>query len=529
MAPEAPPITIDLDGSAVEIPSEGTLLDALRDTLGITSLKDGCSPQGQCGCCTVLVDGVARVACVTPARRVAGRSITTLEGLDPSIVESLVVAFEGTGASQCGFCTPGILARLVGLARRGVPTEASVRTALGAHLCRCTGFQPIVEAACRALDPDATLPAPRDPEMASRRATLESGTTQLAGRDVVLGAARFAADTAPERCAVAIAVPGGGYVLGATPTEARALSAKIQGRNSTVPLLHPVAIAEIDDAVVRLATTFVEPGYVEPDASWCEPGGIPAIPFANAGAFGAKRNSAVSADARRLADERGEAVLVLWPREEVVRRGKKRPPVSIALRADGSGSLRVGVTPDSDSVEAHLEMVRALFPALEIELIDIAGPPVGITHRGAVLGEVLAATAVLGRSAGDPITVESPNGACATVSCGDDGTVSVSVAAGDPLCEVTLASYVTGAVHQGLGMVLSEGIAVDEGGAVQDLTIRSFGILPASKTPRIDVAIELDDREALACGTAVMAATMAATWLAHGLAPEWPLAREARS
>ncbi|MHB1912995.1 MAG: (2Fe-2S)-binding protein, partial [Acidimicrobiales bacterium] len=88
-----------------------SLLEALRDRLGRRSAKDGCSPQGQCGCCTVWVDGAARVACVTPARRVAGRSVTTLDGLDPDVRDRWAGAFLDHGASQCGFCTPGIIMR----------------------------------------------------------------------------------------------------------------------------------------------------------------------------------------------------------------------------------------------------------------------------------------------------------------------------------------------------------------------------------------------------------------------------------
>src|SRR6266542_3393542 len=98
------------DGREIDLPDDsGTLLEVLREHLHIHTPKDGCSPQGQCGCCTVLVDGQPRVACVTPAARVAGRAVTTFEGLDPELQEELVGAFVATGASQCGFCTPGIL------------------------------------------------------------------------------------------------------------------------------------------------------------------------------------------------------------------------------------------------------------------------------------------------------------------------------------------------------------------------------------------------------------------------------------
>src|SRR5689334_3110759 len=105
-----------LDGRDVTVDDDGaSLLEVLRDRLGRHGVKDGCSPQGQCGCCTVLVDGQPRVACVTPARRVAGRSITTIDGLDATVRDRWATALCATGGSQCGFCTPGIVCRLVGL------------------------------------------------------------------------------------------------------------------------------------------------------------------------------------------------------------------------------------------------------------------------------------------------------------------------------------------------------------------------------------------------------------------------------
>src|SRR5205807_10551920 len=93
-----------LDGRDVEVADDGSsLLAVLRERLGVTSAKDGCSPQGQCGCCTVLVDGSPRVACVTPARRVAGRDVTTIDGLAPEVRDAWADAFTACGASQCGF------------------------------------------------------------------------------------------------------------------------------------------------------------------------------------------------------------------------------------------------------------------------------------------------------------------------------------------------------------------------------------------------------------------------------------------
>ena len=144
------PIRLVVDGRAAEVEDEGaTLLEALREELGVRSPKDGCSPQGQCGCCTVLIDGQARVACVTPVRRVAGREVVTLAGLDAGEADRWADAFTRHGASQCGFCTPGIIVRLAGLDRRsgGPLSRQDVVNALIGHLCRCTGWQTIVEAA----------------------------------------------------------------------------------------------------------------------------------------------------------------------------------------------------------------------------------------------------------------------------------------------------------------------------------------------------------------------------------------------
>src|SRR5579862_1221443 len=175
-------MTLQVDGIEVEVAEDGaSLLEVLRDRLGQKSVKDGCSPQGQCGCCTVLVDGAPRVACVTPARRVAGRSVTTVDGLDSEVSARLVEAFAAHGASQCGFCTPGILCRLAALGP--APDRNRVETALLAHLCRCTGWRTIVDAAT------APGPSPLSPpgDGAERRATLEGGVPQRVGADVVRG------------------------------------------------------------------------------------------------------------------------------------------------------------------------------------------------------------------------------------------------------------------------------------------------------------------------------------------------------
>jgi aerobic-type carbon monoxide dehydrogenase small subunit (CoxS/CutS family) len=116
-------IAFVLNGAPVEVDADvergESLLNVLRERLGIVSAKDGCAPQGQCGCCTVLVDGEPRVACVTPAARVEGRAVTTIEGLDPTERDRAAAAFVAAGGSQCGFCTPGIVMRFAGTGRAG--------------------------------------------------------------------------------------------------------------------------------------------------------------------------------------------------------------------------------------------------------------------------------------------------------------------------------------------------------------------------------------------------------------------------
>ena len=99
------------------------LLAALRDELAVFSPKDGCSPTGQCGCCTVLVDGKARVACQTSLDKAAGSEILTLEGVAPEERAAMAEAFAAHGALQCGFCTPGIVMRTKAMLDKAAPTR----------------------------------------------------------------------------------------------------------------------------------------------------------------------------------------------------------------------------------------------------------------------------------------------------------------------------------------------------------------------------------------------------------------------
>ncbi len=138
-----------LNGQAIEVDAhpDASLLSVLRDQCGLRSLKDGCAPEGSCGACTVIVDGRAVVSCARPARRAEGRVIETIEGLPDATRAVWADAFVATGASQCGYCSPGIVMKAEALLRReAAPDRQAIATALAGNLCRCTGYAPIIDA-----------------------------------------------------------------------------------------------------------------------------------------------------------------------------------------------------------------------------------------------------------------------------------------------------------------------------------------------------------------------------------------------
>jgi aerobic-type carbon monoxide dehydrogenase small subunit (CoxS/CutS family) len=513
-------LSLVVDGHPFDVTDESaSLLEVLRDEIGARSVKDGCSPQGQCGCCTVLVDGAPRVACVTPVRRVAGRQVTTIAGMPEA--SRWADAFSAFGASQCGFCTPGIIVRLAARARRAPLDAPAAEEALVAHLCRCTGWRTILDAAVAASG-SGPVHSRAGSEAGARRATLEGGSPQRAGPGVALGEGGFADDAPPPNALVAVPGADGDWAVGPTLRSARAAAGKVQGRRSTLGLAWPIAVPP-GDWDLTLQTTWVEPAYLEPDASWCAPGGKPASPLANGGAFGGKVASPLPAAARALADQHGRPVRALWSREDVVRHGPKRPPLAAGVRADGTGAVHVARTP---GVAAAIASVA---PHWQVEEVDVPGPPTSAALRGAGWAE--AAVLLASLAPGDPLVI-TPSGAWATARVDDEG-VHVRVACGDALDEVVLRSYCTGAAHQALGWVTSEGIAVDADGAVQDLTMRSFGILRAAETPPVDIDIVPPGQpppgwpgpapvEPVNGSDAVFAAVAAAAWAWRGRPPKWP-------
>ena len=510
--PSGDRLQLRVNGREVEIAdATASLLGVLRDELGERAPKDGCSPQGQCGCCTVLVDGQPRVACVTPVRRVRGREITTPDHLDDAA--TWADALCATGGSQCGFCTPGIVTRLSALRAKDPEADhAKVEQALLAHLCRCTGWRTILDA----WDAYGADHPARDLEAAAARATLEGHVPQRLEPEVALGRAGFADDTAPASSVVAVLDPEGRWTLGESVAAARANAAKVQGRHTTADSEPPIPVPDGDWALT-LQTSWVDPAYLETDASWCEPGGVPASAAGNGGAFGAKADSPVPDAARRLAEEHGTTVRALYSREDTVRLGAKRPPLAAGMRADGSGVVHVART------AGIVAAIASVAPGLEVVEVDVPGPPTSANVRGAgwVEAAVLLAALDPPDDGGWIGPVRQPDGGTAWALVADDG-IAVRVAPGDPLDEVALRSYCVGAAHQAASWVTSESLTVDAEGQVHDLTIRSFGVLRAVDTPPIDVDVDPGGGPAVPVSDAVFAAVAAAVWVRQGRPPAWP-------
>lgn len=146
-------ISFELNGVAqsVESPPLARLLDVLREDLRLTGTKEGCG-EGECGACTVRIGGKTVMSCLVPVCQVEGESIQTIEGLGVDVVHPVQAAMLAHGGAQCGICTPGLcLSAAALLEREPHPSREEVRIALAGNLCRCTGYQKVVDAVCDSL------------------------------------------------------------------------------------------------------------------------------------------------------------------------------------------------------------------------------------------------------------------------------------------------------------------------------------------------------------------------------------------
>src|ERR1700684_4585585 len=144
-----PEIAFTLNGNPVTVSCEPAMdfLEVLREECGVASTKNGCAPEGACGCCAVLVDGQPVLACLRKPEHMQGHDVVSLEGVPEDMRRVLSEAFLMEGAVQCGFCIPGIVIRAAGLLEHGrTHDREAVAKSLDAHLCRCTGYARIIDA-----------------------------------------------------------------------------------------------------------------------------------------------------------------------------------------------------------------------------------------------------------------------------------------------------------------------------------------------------------------------------------------------
>ncbi len=153
-------LTFELNGieTSIDTREDRRVVDLLREDLGLTGTKEGCG-TGECGACTILVDGESRLSCLMVAAQLEGKRVTTVEGLERT-PEGVILrrAFAEEGAIQCGFCTPGMEMAAMDLLRRDpAPSRERIREGLSGNLCRCTGYVKIVDAVERAAREIGTM------------------------------------------------------------------------------------------------------------------------------------------------------------------------------------------------------------------------------------------------------------------------------------------------------------------------------------------------------------------------------------
>jgi aldehyde oxidoreductase len=204
-------LTLVVNGEerTVAAPPARRLSEMLREDLGLKGTKVGCN-AGDCGACTVLVDGAPVCSCLMPARQAAGRSVTTVEGIGDGRLANLQAAFLRHGAAQCGICTPGMLMAATSLLRENPrPTRPEVEDAIGGVLCRCTGYQKIVDAVLDATHPGEVPVLPGAGHAVGARIERLDGVPKVSGPTARSGCAPYARPTMMRPFPSATWTPGG--------------------------------------------------------------------------------------------------------------------------------------------------------------------------------------------------------------------------------------------------------------------------------------------------------------------------------
>ena len=179
-----------VNGKTVTTENKTNLLTFLRDTLGITSVKDGCS-EGACGTCMVLLDGKSFKACILNTEKVDGKSIMTVEGINKEEMEIYEWAFAEAGAVQCGFCIPGMIISSKSLLDTNQnPTEEDIKKALRGNICRCTGYVKIIEAVLKVAKAlrEKTIPTN------NYKGNIGERFPRIDAKDKISGIAKYSAD-----------------------------------------------------------------------------------------------------------------------------------------------------------------------------------------------------------------------------------------------------------------------------------------------------------------------------------------------
>ncbi|HSL64108.1 MAG TPA: molybdopterin cofactor-binding domain-containing protein, partial [Gaiellaceae bacterium] len=184
-------LTLNGTAATAEPREDESLLELLRERLGVRSVKDGCAPEGSCGACTVLVDGRAVVSCAQKATRAEGKQVVTHEGLPPETRRLWAESFVAAGASQCGFCSPGIVLKAEALLRKNPsPTRGEIAHALLGNLCRCTGYVKVLDAIERVAAARRGEPVPE----LERSARVGARAARYDGVELALGDKPFVGD-----------------------------------------------------------------------------------------------------------------------------------------------------------------------------------------------------------------------------------------------------------------------------------------------------------------------------------------------